>query len=482
MLYFLSVLILLFVIILAKTLIVKTGQLDFEPVEKIPLGCDILEHLSQAIQFPTISYHQFKLFDKEAFKKLHKYLENTFPLMHRELDKEVINELGLLYIWKGSNSLLKPILIMAHQDVVPIEKGTKGDWTVPPFSGTVKDGYIWGRGTLDIKSSLVGINEAVESLIRDGYCPERTIYIAYGFDEEIKGERGAMKIAEVLKERQVSFECVLDEGGKILTDMIPNISKNVAFIGIAEKGFVSLELVVNSPGGHSSMPPKKTAVGILANAIQRIEKHPFPAKLENISRKSFAAIVQEISFGGRILLANLWLFKYILIKYLTIFPYGNAFVRTTCVVTMLKGSPTDNVLPQKAKAVLNVRIFPRESIDSVKAYLKKIIRDPRVNIIHSNKWDFSNPSPISDTDTPSYKAIQQSIMEIFPNTVVVPFLTLGTTDSKHYSSLTKNVYRFVPLVMSKKDLKRVHSTDERINTDNYKDIIRFYMQFIKNIC
>ena len=322
--------------------------------------------------------------------------------------------------------------------------------------------------------------EAVEWLLRKGYKPKRTIYLAYGHDEEINGQRGAKRIAELLASRDVKLEYVLDEGGTIMAHLFPIFDKPVALIGVSEKGYVSFDLIVRSKGGHSSMPPRETATGILAKAICKIEANPFPAKLTGATLRFFQTIGAEMPFWRKILIANLWLFAPLLKYCLARIPSSNAAIRTTEAVTMLKGSHSDNVLPQKAKAVVNIRLFPGDTVKNAKKYLKKVIKDKRVKI--DEKWEcgISDPMPTSSENSFGYEVIEKSIREIFPKTIVSPFMMTGITDSRHYSSVSKNIYRFLPLIFTQEDLDRVHSKNERISIENYKKLIRFYIQLIEN--
>lgn len=465
-----------------RTFLFKSRQVKVEPVEREEISPDSIARLSKAIAFKTVSYYETKAFDREAFEGFHKHLKESFPNVHKKLKKEVIGEFGLLYTWKGTDEDKKPILLMAHQDVVPIEEGTEKDWTCPPFSGEIKDGYVWGRGTMDIKCCVLGTLEAVEVLLKEGFAPSRTVYLAYGYDEEIKGEYGAKAIAKILKSRGVSLEFILDEGGNIVKGAVPGVKEPVALIGNAEKGYLSLDLVVEAAGGHSSMPPRETAVGILARALDRIDKKVFPARMDSVAREFFETCGPEMRFPLKMVMANYGFFKGLLKIILAGSATTNASIRTTAVTTMLQGSLVDNVLPQKVKAVVNLRIFPGETINSVKEKLREIIGDDRVKILQTGYWDASEPAGVSSVNSNGYKSIEKSVREVFPEVLAVPFIMIGITDSRHYKELTSNIYRFAPIVVDEEDLGRVHSTNERISVENYEDMIRFYIRLIRNSC
>lgn len=223
--------------------------------------------LAKSVTFRTICHQDHAEFNPKPFRAFQQFLNKTYPLAHKNLDFELVNEHALLYTWTGSDTKLKPILILAHYDVVPVEPGTEGKWIKDAYSEIIEDGFVWGRGTLDDKVNVLATMEAVEILLAEGKQPARTVMLAYGHDEEIGGDGGAAKISELLKSRNISVEFALDEGGVLATGLMLGISAPVATIGIAEKGYVSIKLLVEAAGDHSSQPPKATAVGIMAKAI-----------------------------------------------------------------------------------------------------------------------------------------------------------------------------------------------------------------------
>jgi carboxypeptidase PM20D1 len=327
----------------------------------------------------------------------------------------------------------------------------------------------------------MAILEAVELLLKQGYMPKRTLYLAFGHDEEVRG-KGARAVANLLKSRNITLECVLDEGGSIFYNGISGIKDAIATIGIAEKGYASFEIVANAAGGHSSMPPKKTAVFTLANAILKLEKNTFPAKLIRATEKFFFTLAPKMPFFQRILLANLKIFWPLVQKILLHSPALSAMFRTTLAVTILEAGKSDNVLPQQAKAIVNVRILPGESIEQAKQYLSKVVNDKNICISQPECFLSSEPMEASSISSPSYEKIKQSILAIFSRTIVTPFLVIGTTDSRHYREIALDIYRFSPLCLDQKDLERIHGTNERISTENYQNMIRFYNQVIQNFC
>ena len=368
---------------------------------------------------------------------------------------------------------------MAHIDVVPAEPETEGDWTCPPFEGRIAEGYIWGRGALDYKEAVLGILEAVETLLGEGFRPRRTVYLAFGHDEEVGGQGGAAQIADLLHSRGVELEFVLDEGLAITEGIAPNVAKPVALVGIAEKGCVSVELTVESEGGHSATPPEHTAIGLLSTAIHKLERRQLPARMEAPARQLFTHLAPEMSFAMRMVFANLWLLGGLVKRQLAAAPATNALIRTTTAATIIEAGVKENVLPVKARAVVNFRMLPGDSMASVLEHVRQTVDDPRVTVklLGDRK---SEPSFVSNTDSPSFKALVRTIRQVFPEVVVTPGLVLGATDSRHYARVSDNIYRFIPIWVRPGDLDRVHGTDERISIKDYEQVVRFYIQLIRN--
>ena len=474
-----SALLLLAAVLIFKTLSFKSKQIAVDSVPLYPTDEAAVQRLSDAIKFKTISYQDSGRMDTSQFYGLHRFLKKSFPLVDSLLTLEKINTYSLLYKWQGSDASLKPILLMAHQDVVPVDPVTLPGWAHPPFDGVIKDGFIFGRGALDIKSGITAQLEAVEALLKQNYKPQRSVYLAYGHDEEIGGRQGALRIANHLQQQNVELEFVLDEGGSIISGIVPGVAKPVAIIGIAEKGYVSLELSVEEDGGHSSMPPKQSAIGILSAAIAKLETHPFPTKMDGVGSIIFNYVGPEMAFGMRLVFANRWLFAPIIESQLDKKNSTRASMRTTTAATIFKSGEKENVLPIKAKAVVNFRIMPGDSIQGVIDYVKQVLNDERISIGMTSQIG-DEPSFVSDTESESFKLLHKTTSQIFPDVLVAPYLVLGATDSKHYKNLTRNIFRFEPTRLEDADLKRIHGTDERISIESYKESISFYMQLIKN--
>mgnify|MGYP003878589773 CR=1 FL=1 len=433
--------------------------------------------LSGALKIKTITINGQKI-DPKPFTAFRAYLEKTFPEAHKVLKREIINGHALLYTWQGTDSKLEPILLMGHQDVVPI--AAPKSWKHPAFSGLIKDGYIWGRGALDDKSTILALLEGVSHLAKQGFKPKRTVYLAFGHDEEIGGAEGAKQIAKTLKERKVKLQYVLDEGLAITEGILAGLKPPTALIGLAEKGYLTLKLVAKSAGGHSSMPPPHTAVGILSTAIHKLEGDPFPASLRNPVDLLFQHIGPEFGFGRKMIFSNLWLFRPILLGILSKKNSTNAMIRTTTAATMFSGSNKENILPSQASATVNFRILPGETTKSVIARVKKVIDNPKVQIKVASGSFAKDPSFVSSHTTDSYKQLVKTIQQVIPEVIVAPSLVMGGTDSRHYKDLTQSIYRFMPIRVGPKDLKRIHGINERISVKNYGECVQFYTQLLKN--
>ena len=435
------------------------------------------EHLSRVIQVETVSHGVDRPPAPETLQTLHKVLEELYPLAHKNLKLEKINEFSLLYTWQGTQSELPGVLFMAHQDVVPVDPATLDAWTHPPFSGAIADGYVWGRGTLDIKSQITCTLDAVEELLRAGYQPERTIYLGYGHDEEIGGLHGARFVAKHMEENGIRLAGVIDEGGMVAESMLPGVDVPIALIGTAEKGYLTIELSVESEPGHASTPPKNTAIGILAKAITRLEDNPLPARMETLVN-IFRAAGKHVPFHFRLVFANLWLTKGIVDKMVSGKGETNAIIRTTTAVTVISGGIKDNILPREAKAMVNFRLISGETSDGTVAAARRIINDDRVLVkaVENNGWD---PSPVSTVDSPAYAALEKTIHQFFDEAAIAPYLMLGASDARHYYNVCDSVYRFMPIQLGASALKLIHGIDEHISVEGLEKMAQFYASLMQ---
>jgi carboxypeptidase PM20D1 len=476
------------VAVLAVVLVVRTlstSSLQPAGAEDVSLVVDevgALERFQAAIRIPTISHENVEDTDSAAFRALHAHFEQAYPLVHANLTRELVGGRSLLFTWEGSEPDLEPVVLMGHQDVVPVIPGTEADWAYPPYGAVVADGFVWGRGTMDDKISVVAILEAVEALLADGFRPRRTHYLAFGHDEEVGGVRGAAAIADLLESRGAEpYAYVVDEGGAVVRDLIPGIEGAVAIIGVAEKGYVNLELVVEGAGGHSSTPPPSTNIGILSAAIAELEDHQFPARFDSPAKDMFTYLGPEMAFLPRMVFANLWLFGPVVRWGLLSDPSTASMVRTTTAVTIVEGGVKANVLPIRARAVVNHRILPGETIESVRARVREVIDDERVQVRVLGE-EGTNPSPVSDPSGAPFALLARTIQQVVPgeDLVVAPYLVMGGTDAKFYSGRSSDVFRFLPAPVGPDALQRAHGTNERMSLDGLFASIRFFQQLIRN--
>lgn len=440
----------------------------------------VADRLAAAIRFRTVSHTDRSQIDEAEFERFHRHLQRTYPALHAALELEPIAGQSLLYTWRGRRSERRPVLLLAHQDVVPVEKGTEKDWQQPPFAGRVARGFVWGRGAMDNKGSLVCILEAVEALVAEGFQPERTVMLAFGHDEELGGDLGAAVIAQKLHSRGVRPVYVLDEGGVIAVNMIPGMDAPVALIGIAEKGSATVDLRVDAEGGHSSTPPRNTAIGLLSRAVAEVESHPMPSGIGRATELMIDYLAPELGFPARVVLANLWLFRGVIARALASEPTVNAMLRTTTAATLIQGGVKENVLPSHAWAAVNFRILPGDTIDDVVQHVRRSVTDERVRVELSSRSTARNPSPVSPVDGEGFEILQRTIGEVFPGVLVAPFLVLGGTDARHYQMISDNLYRFGPFAFTSDARRRVHGTNERMGVEALGDAVRFYIQLIRN--
>jgi carboxypeptidase PM20D1 len=475
---FLVLLIFLLAFVLVRTSMFFQPVEPVEDVELPEIDAELIAgHLASVVRVETVSEGEEIPQDAGKFRELHYALETLYPRVHATLEREIISDYSLLYTWKGSNPDLDPVLFCAHQDVVPADPGTLDQWTYKPFSGEIADGYVWGRGTLDIKVQMIGLMDAAEYLIKRSYTPERTIYLAFGQDEEIGGKNGAGKIAAELKARGVHLYAVLDEGGAIVSDTLPGLNNPVAMVGVAEKGYLSVKLKVTQTPGHSSTPPASSAIGILARAITAVEDTPMAATIEPL-RSTYQTLGPAVSPALQVVFANTWLFGPFLRKKLESNPQTNASIRTTTAVTMIGGGIKDNVLPQKAEAIVNLRLMPGDSIADACEHMLEAIDDANVSLeaISDAAWEATSPS---STEELPFRQLSASIRQAFPEVDVAPYIVLGATDARYYAAICDQVFRFTPLALEKDDLSRMHGINERVAVPSLGRMTQFMVHLMK---
>ena len=455
------------------TLALPEQQLP-QPTKVQPDPARLSANLAKAVQFKTISFDH-GVVDRQAFDAFVSWLAGTYPEFHQQASLTRLNDYTLLFHLKGRDRAAKPVLWSAHYDVVPVIPGTEKNWRHPPFAGSIADGYIWGRGTMDDKGSAIAMLEALSWLLQQSLLPEHDLYLALTHDEEVGSTKGSKAVSEWFKQQGIQLGWTLDEGSFVLDGMVPGVSQKVASINIAEKGYLNVELVASAAGGHSSMPPQETAVTILAEALLKLKQHQLPASLDGLPLQFYQRLAPAMGFTQRLFIANAWLFAPLIEAELAKLPAGNAMLRTTYAPTMLSGSVKSNVLPIEAKATVNLRIHPRDKVEAAVAHLNRVIDDPRVRL---NAERGMEASTVSETENAAFRLLEQTSRKVHGDVLTLPGLTLGATDSRFYNDIAEANYRYAPMVVTPQDLTGFHGTDERISQDNLVKAVQFYAELL----
>lgn len=440
------------------------------------LSQESVERLSGAIRIPTIS-EDVAAAENNPFDRFVEYLPAVYPAVYAEMDTMTVNRYGLVFRWPGSDPQLAPVLFLAHYDVVPVA-GYDGDataqvagWERPPFSGEVAGGNIYGRGTLDDKGMLCSLLEAADGLIGEGFRPQRDVWFAFGFDEEISGMDGAYKIAEWFASQGMRFDAVYDEGSIIAAPGIGGIDATLALIGTAEKGFLTLRITVSGQGGHASMPPAKGALVHAAEIIERLNSNQMPARMTPPVASFLDKVGGTMNYTSRMAIANQWLFGGMLLKTLSKNPATNALVRTTTAVTMARGSDADNVLASTAQVTVNFRILPGDTVESVVKHVENLCKDydTEIKVVSARE-----PSSISPEDTPWFGLMRSALAEVCPEALPAGYLAIVGTDAYKYQSVSDNVYRLMPALLTQAQQGTIHNENEHISLENYARMIFYF--------
>lgn len=470
--------ILFIIIIFLAVILVRAAR--FTPVnqfvpsaEKIELNTErIVSHMQQMIRCKTISYNDSSFVDKEEFRKFQELLPKMYPNIHNNCEQKFLGVNGILYHWKGKNAGEETVL-MAHYDVVPVEED---QWEKPAFDAILEDGILWGRGTLDTKGTVCGILEAAEQLIGEGFVPEHDIYIAFSGEEEVDGTT-CPAMVDWFEEQGIHPAMVLDEGGAVVENVFPGVSRECAVIGIAEKGLMSVEFQAKSRGGHASTPPVHTIVGELAQAVVDVENHPFPRQLTKPVRAMLDTLGRYSTFLYKIIFANLWCFEGIFdIVCKKSGGELNAMMRTTCAVTTMEGSKAYNVLPPKASVGMNLRLMGKDTVESAKEYLEKVIHNPNIEV---NVVEGRNPSIESDISCKEWQKLCQVVTDTWTESIASPYLMMACSDSWHYCRITDRVYKFSAMKLSSEERAMIHGNNERVPVETLVKTMEFYVRLIK---
>lgn len=459
-----------------------SGGRDKDVFSDLDVG-GFVERFRCLIRIPTVSRTDRARRDPSVFAAFQEELVRIYPRVHRQLDREVHGEFGLIYHWPGRDSGKKPVLFLAHYDVVPADENGDETWEEPPFGASVRDGCVWGRGTLDIKCQLAFIMESAEYLLAKDWQPDRDIYFAFGGDEEIGGVEGARHLASLFRARNLSFEFVLDEGGIIATGQLSFLkNRAAALVGLAEKGFVTFKISAFGESGHSSMPVKEgTAVGRLARAVARLEKRRLPARLDPLLADMLERFVPHVPPGLGIVFANLWLTRP-LVRY--VFSKNRAtdsLIRTTQAVTLFRAGEQENILPGEAFCLVNHRILPGDTMDMIRKRHENTLKDKDLVLEDAGNWPANDPITAGAADGSGFRLIRDVLALTHPGVITVPYLVNGSTDSKYYRDLTGQILRFCPLVLTPEDVAAIHGINERISLENLEKGLEFYLRLFLHL-
>jgi carboxypeptidase PM20D1 len=443
----------------------------------------LIERFCEAISIKTDWPAGAQAGDEEAEAPLirfQEFLVRVYPLFHKIAERRAPDPYAVIYRWPGRQPRGKPPLFLAHYDVVPAEAEC---WEAGPFDAEPRNGYIYGRGTLDMKNSLIALMEAAEALCAEGFRPREDIWFAFGGDEERAGVLGARRSAAWFEERGIRFDWILDEGPVIGEGHIEGVKGPVAFLGIEEKGFLSLELTVRQRPGHASRPPRVQAAAVLARALTRLSKRPFPRRLTPTVESFFGRLAPLVpGFHG-------WVFKNSRLLGPLFFPLCGkdslfaAMFRTTLAITQLEGSAADNVLPSAVKAVVNLRLLPPWNVETASAFVRKVIGDRRVEV---TVYGLGTEAIAANADQirlagPGWADLRAALEVVESGCPVLPFLMTATTDSRHYQRICDAIFRFSPFRLNPRELAAIHGHNERVSPENLERATRFYHALLSRL-
>lgn len=488
-----------------------------------------VQKLSGAIRIPTEVYDNWPDVQEaperwSKFQIFHDYLHDTFPLLHSHLKVDKVNTYGLVFTWEGSDATKKPIMLNAHQDVVPVPKETWEKWSFEPFSGDFNGKYIYGRGASDNKDVLIGLMETIELLIEDGFKPERSIILAFGFDEEASGVHGSFNIGKFLEERygKNSMYAIVDEGGKVFKFK----DKRFAFAGTREKGYFDGTIELLTPGGHSSMPPDHTSIGIMSEFVKWIEDDPFqpiltPANpfltgLQCFAKYSNSPLIPKSVINDIILAEFNELSNFKTRKFISMEKKLKYLAQTSQSVDIISGGEKSNALPEYVSVLINHRIAIEQTVEDITnninnklstlcqkydlglIHLGNTIIEPTVkgyfNFTYHNTLEVSPLTPAFDAKWDIFSGNIRHLYEdlIYPefyhadsNTdskfvITTPTIMSGNTDTRNYWNLTDHIYRFTPGEMDL-TLNNIHSIDEHLEFTSHLQLIQFFYNYILSV-
>lgn len=431
-----------------------------------------VDALAALIRCKTVSYHDHSLEDDAEFEKLISLLPGLYPKVFEVCSFQQLPDRALLLRWPGKNNG-NPSVMMSHYDVVPVDEAK---WDEPPFAAVIKDGCMWGRGTLDTKGTFNAVMSAANHLIAQGFQPENDMYFAFSGGEEVNG-KGADNIVQYFVDQGIEPALVVDEGGAVVENVFPGVKGQCGLIGIAEKGMMNVQYTVQSNGGHASAPKPNTPIPVLARAVSKLESHPFKMKMNAPAALMFDTLGRNSTFLYKILFANMWCFSWV-IDLLGKKSGGdiNALVRTTVAFTQAKGSDARNVIPTEASIVSNMRLNPEDNVAAAKEYLVKTVGDSMVDVTVLESFE---PSRISEINCPAWDKVSAAVAETWTGCIVSPYLMVQCSDSRHYGRISNHVYRFSAMDLTTEERRTVHGNNERIRLETISKSVEFYIRLMQ---
>ena len=470
------IIVLMLILVLMAVLVfnaVKFKAQDTGPrqVEEVSVnGQRARDNLSTLIKYATVSNADYDKTDKALFRAYREKLKELYPAVTAASEYKELGNTAMLFKIKG-HSDAQPTVLMSHYDVVPV---VEERWQHPPFSGEIIDGVMWGRGTLDTKITMVGIMEALEGLLTEGFVPENDIYLSFGGDEEVAGI-SAPAVVDYLESMGVQPALVLDEGGAVVDGVFPGVDKSIAVIGIGEKGMCEVKFTATSTGGHSSTPPKHTSLGKLAQTIVNLENKPFKAQVTEPVAGLLGKVGPYTAFPLRLVLGNMWLFKGLLCRLSSVLGGEiNAMMRTTTAATMAQGSKQGNVLPNVSEARVNVRLLNNTSADRALKYFQSLCA-PDVTCEYTVCQE---ASPYASTESEAWKKVEKATGGTWTDAIVSPYLMIAGSDSRHFSRICRDVYKFSAMHLTKEERGLIHNDNERIPVEKIDKCVEFFHRLI----
>lgn len=467
--------VLLAVVLVARATRLKPTEVSDPLPQSDAVGDDAaVERFREMLRCPTVWGMRDPDADRAAFDGFVPLLRKLYPRVFDELELEMIDDYGISLLWKGADRTLDPVLFMAHHDVVAADAD---EWTHDPFGAEVVDGKIYARGAVDTKCIWAGLLEATERLLEEGFVPPRDVYLFSSNTEEDGGDTAPHMVEHLQRIGRVPY-MVLDEGGAIIDNPPLGVEGTFAVIGVAEKGIFNAHITTTADGGHASTPTLQDATAKLVSGLDGLQKNPAPARLSAPVEAMLSELASHASFGLRIVFANMWLFRPLVMRIMQSSGETAAMVRTTYALTQLEGSVAHNVIPKQAKATVNVRVDPAETVEGALARIKARF-DERTTY---ELFEVSEPSPISPfEDDLAFDYLRRVIHAVYPETGIAPYVQSSCSDARHFARVCPRTYRFAGILFRGDQRSRIHGQDECLDMDAFKRGVGFYIELIRNL-